>query len=156
MPLPGSFRTLWGRLVAGEHAARSGTGSVADAIVTAHRLEAALARQHGSRHPHTVGSGWRCAPPRCGPGTVELLVGTAQRRREVKARPAADTGLLIRNAYAAWRKLAEEDPESAREAAGQVLALLVLLSIDPASPPGERDAKRARVVVRWIGSGAVA
>ncbi|MFI7142849.1 hypothetical protein ACIBQ5_35660 [Streptomyces massasporeus] len=160
-PLPASFRILWGQLVAQEHAARNGTGSLADAIVTAHHLETALAQQYGPQHPYTVNvmtvRAWlTLRNTTAWAETVELLVETAQRRQETKARPAADTDLLIRNAHAAWRKLTKEDPESAREIAEQVLTLLVSLPTDPESPPSERDAKRARDVVHWIESGAAA
>ncbi|MGW7673813.1 hypothetical protein ACWGJX_43115 [Streptomyces sp. NPDC054775] len=81
--------------------------------------------------------------------TVELLVDTAQRRRETKAQPEEDTERLIKNAHVAWRKLTAEDPESARELAEPVLNLLVTILT-------EEGSRRARDVVRWIEGGAAA
>jgi len=154
-PLPASFRLLWGQLVAQEHAARQGAGTLADAIVTADHLETALAQQYGTQHPYTVNvmtvRAWLTLRNTvvAWAETVELLVETAQRRRETRAQPQSDTELLIRNAHAAWRKLRQEDPESARELAEPLLNLLETI-------PTEVGARRARDVVHWIESGAAA
>ncbi|MGW2895916.1 hypothetical protein ACWDAO_15175 [Streptomyces sp. NPDC001212] len=89
-PLPASFRILWGQLIAQEHAARQGTGTLADAILTADHLETALTQQYGPQHPYTVNTmtvrAWlTLRNTTAWAETVELLVETAQRRREVKA-----------------------------------------------------------------------
>ncbi|MEU4932026.1 hypothetical protein AB0G54_36925 [Streptomyces yokosukanensis] len=153
-PLPASFRLLWGQLVAQEHAARQGHGTLADAIVTADHLETALAQQYGPQHPYTVNTmtvrAWLTMRNTTEwAETVELLVETAQRRRETKAQPEEYTELMIKNAHAAWRKLIKQDPESAREMAEPVLNLLVTI-------PTEEGALRARDVLHWIESGAAA
>lgn len=153
-PLPGEYRLLWRQLVAQEHAARQETGSLADAIVTAHHLETSLTQQYGPQHPYTVNvmtvRAWLTLRNTVAwAETVELLVETAQRRRETRAQPQSDTELLIRNAHAAWRKLRQEDPESARELAEPLLNLLETI-------PTEVGARRARDVVHWIESGAAA
>ncbi|GGU50006.1 hypothetical protein [Streptomyces violascens] len=146
-PLPSdmTYRLQWAQLVRQEQA-----GALAEAIITADRIETALTEQYGPQHPHTVNvltvRAWLTL--RAGgelAELVELLIETAERRQEAKA-PAEDTLRAIRNAHVLWRYLTGEDAVTARELAE---SLLVLLDLDD-------DGRRARDVVRWVESGGAA
>jgi hypothetical protein len=145
-PLPPglTYRLQWAQLVRQEQA-----GALAEAAITAERIETALAEEHGARHSHTVNvltaRAWLTL--RAGAElveTAELLVETAERRREAGAQPEADTIRVIRNAHVLWRRLTAEDAETARELAERLLVLL------------DGDERRARDIVRWVESGGAA
>ncbi|MFZ4138517.1 hypothetical protein [Streptomyces koyangensis] len=147
-PLPPQYASAWAELVAHERA-----GRLTEAIAAADQLETALADAFGPLAPPTVNmmttrstftarraveemEDWAPA--------VELLVETAQRRREAGA-PEDETQRVISNMHAAWARLALEDPEGARETAETVLALL-----------GDRPQNKRRVeaVFRLLERGA--
>ncbi|WP_327135959.1 hypothetical protein OG311_38410 (plasmid) [Streptomyces sp. NBC_01343] len=72
--------------------------------------------------------------------TVELLICAVLRRREVGAEPRTETAQTLRNAHAAWRALAAEDPEGALELSGALVDVL-----------GKFGWKsRSEDVVRWV------
>ncbi|MYT25944.1 hypothetical protein GTW69_37705 [Streptomyces sp. SID7760] len=152
-PLPAAYMARIGGLRAQDEA-----GALADAIVTAYRIEADLAEEYGPKHPHTI----NMLTLRAGltvrstttdghwADTAELLIETAERRRDAGA-PAAETVRVIGNAHSVWRQLRKEDPETARELASRLLDILDALALLGSSADGEA---RARDVVRWMQSGA--
>ncbi|MFH8986402.1 hypothetical protein [Streptomyces varsoviensis] len=143
--LPAEYSGIWGELRAYEKA-----GRLAEAIITADRIETALTEQYGPLHPYTVNVlTVRAAftarqAPQSGEWAevTELLLDTAERRREAKAQPETDNARVIRNAHAAWRYLRAEDAETALELSERLLGLL------------DGDELRARDVVQWVESGA--
>ncbi|MER7316242.1 hypothetical protein [Streptomyces halstedii] len=143
--LPAEYSGAWSELVAYEKA-----GRLAEAIITADRIETALTGQYGPLHPYTVNVlTVRAAltvrqSPQSGEWAevTELLLDTAERRQEAKAQPETDNERAIRNAHAAWRYLRSEDAETALELSERLLGLL------------DGDELRARDVVQWVASGA--
>ncbi|MFJ1664582.1 hypothetical protein [Streptomyces anthocyanicus] len=125
-PLPPQYATAWAEVVEHERA-----GRLVEAIVAAAQVEAALAGAFGPLAPPTVNvmtvratfTVRRVEETEEWAETTELLVQTAQRRREAGA-PEDETQRVISNAHAAWVRLALEDAEGARETAESVLALL--------------------------------
>ncbi|MGW4954547.1 hypothetical protein [Streptomyces parvulus] len=72
--------------------------------------------------------------------TVELLTQTAIRRDDAGAQPARSTRETARNAHAAWRRLAKEDPEGAMELCETVVKML--------SRFGEEN--RTQEILEWV------
>ncbi|MFE2829358.1 hypothetical protein [Streptomyces sp. NPDC059271] len=148
-PLPPQYASVWAELVAHEKA-----GRLVEAIVAAAQLETALAGAFGPLAPPTVNvmttraafTVRRVEETEDWAETMELLVQTAQRRREAGA-PEDETQRVISNAHAAWIRLAVEDPEYARETAEPVL---VLLGDHP------ENKRRAQAVIRVLERGAAA
>ncbi|MFD6280687.1 hypothetical protein ACFWFI_34740 [Streptomyces sp. NPDC060209] len=148
-PLPPQYASAWAELVAHEKA-----GRLVEAIVAAAQLETALAGAFGPLAPPTVNvlttraafTVRRVEETEDWAETTELLVQTAQRRREAGA-PEDETQRVISNAHAAWIRLAVEDPEYARETAEPVL---VLLGDHP------ENKRRAQAVIRVLERGAAA
>ncbi|MGW2599510.1 hypothetical protein [Streptomyces klenkii] len=149
-PLPSAltYRLQWAQLLRQEQA-----GALVEAVITAHRIETTLTEEFGPAHPHTINlmtvRAWltlRIGAEAELAETIELLVETAERRREAAAQPEEDTARLARNAHALWRRLTAEDPESAREQAERLLVLLVVLD----------DGRRSGDVIRWVESGGAA
>ncbi|MFK0296623.1 hypothetical protein ACIQU6_39985 [Streptomyces sp. NPDC090442] len=145
-PLPPQYASAW--IAVTTHAR---AGRFVDAIITADQLENALAGTLGPLAPATINvmtaRAWltlRQTKSGDWAETTDLLVQTAQRRREAKA-PEDDTEHTIRNAHAAWIRLIREDPEYARELAEPVLLLL-----------GDRQehARRAQAVIQLLEQGA--
>ncbi|MFD0270865.1 hypothetical protein ACFVGY_30520 [Streptomyces sp. NPDC127106] len=148
-PLPATYRVRMEGLRAQDEA-----GALADAIVTAYRIETDLAQEYGPKHPHTL----NMMTLRAGltvrstatdghwADTAELLIETAERRRDAGA-PPAETIRVIANAHAVWRKLREQDPETARELASRLLDIIDALALLGSEDNGEA---RARDVVRWM------
>ncbi|MFE0654732.1 hypothetical protein ACFVZH_40230 [Streptomyces sp. NPDC059534] len=139
-PLPAAYQAPYDDLRAAESA-----GNLADAITAAAKLEEALGVAYGPLHPHAVNMATLKASLTLRQGadwyeTVELLVQTAQRRREADAQPVQDTVSAVRNAHAAWRSLAQEDTEGAAELAPLVAGMLEQLGED----------RRTRDVLRWV------
>ncbi|WP_098019110.1 hypothetical protein [Streptomyces sp. b62] len=148
-PLPPQYASVWAELVAHEQA-----GRLVEAIVAAAQLEAALSGAFGPLAPPTVNvmttraafTVRRVEETEDWAETMELLVQTAQRRREAGA-PEDETQRVISNAHAVWIRLAVEDPEYARETAEPVL---VLLGDQP------ENKRRAQAVIRVLERGAAA
>ncbi|MFB7012287.1 MULTISPECIES: hypothetical protein [unclassified Streptomyces] len=148
-PLPPQYASAWAELVAHERA-----GRLVEAIVAAAQLETVLADTFGPLAPPTVNvltvraafTLRRVEETEDWAETMELLVQTAQRRREAGA-PEDETQRVISNAHAAWIRLAVEDPEYARETAEPVL---VLLGDTPANK------RRAQAVIQLLERGAAA
>ncbi|MFF9691318.1 hypothetical protein [Streptomyces sp. NPDC014623] len=120
------------------------TGDLAQAVALATKLEADLESQYGPLHPYTVnllslraslvlrqGDDWY--------EVVDLLVRTANRRRDAHAQPVQDTLTTARNAHAAWRSLIREDAKGAAELAGTVAEMLEQFG----------ETKRTRDVLTW-------
>ncbi|MGW0121716.1 hypothetical protein [Streptomyces sp. NPDC003327] len=139
-PLPAAYQPLYDDLQTAANA-----GNLTEAVALAAKLEETLTADYGPLHPHAVNmltlraslilhhrADWY--------ETVELLVHTAQRRREADAQPVQDTVSAVRNAHAAWRTLAREDPEGATELAPLVAGLL----------EASGDERRTRDVLRWV------
>ncbi|MFJ3481691.1 hypothetical protein [Streptomyces microflavus] len=120
-------------------------------MVVADELERALEQQYGPLHPYVVnmlslraaftlravlavdhGGDWY--------DTAELLTRTAVRRDEAGAQPERETRNTARNAHAAWRRLAKEDPEGAMELCEDVVKML--------SRFGEE--KRTQEILHWV------
>ncbi|MFF4392933.1 hypothetical protein ACFY0G_40365 [Streptomyces sp. NPDC001552] len=153
-PLPAAYRARLEGLRAQDEA-----GALPDAIITAHRIERDLAEEYGPKHPHTI----NVLTLRAGltvrstvtdehwADTAELLIDTAERRRDAGA-PPAETVRVIANAHAVWRKLRKEDPETARELASRLVDIIDYLALLGAEADGEA---RARDVFRWMQSPAV-
>ncbi|GHH56220.1 hypothetical protein [Streptomyces candidus] len=148
-PLPPQYASAWAELVAHEKA-----GRLVEAIVAAAQLETALSGAVGPLAPPTVNvmttraafTVRRVEESEDWAETMELLVQTAQRRREAGA-PEDETQRVISNAHAAWFRLAVEDPEYARETAEPVLVLL-------GDQPEHKH--RAQAVIRILERGAAA
>ncbi|MFJ4880721.1 hypothetical protein ACIP93_36670 [Streptomyces sp. NPDC088745] len=148
-PLPPQYASVWAELVAHERA-----GRLVEAIVAAAQIETALAGAFGPLAPPTVNvmttraafTVRRVEETEDWAETLELLVQTAQRRREAGA-PEDETQRVISNAHAVWIRLAVEDPEYARETAEPVL---VLLGDVP------ENKRRAQAVIRVLERGAAA
>ncbi|MGW5336181.1 hypothetical protein [Streptomyces bauhiniae] len=148
-PLPPQYAPAWAELVAHEQG-----GRLVEAIVAAAQLEGTLAGVYGPHAPPTVNvltvrsafTVRRVEESEDWAETLELLVQTAQRRREAGA-PEDDTQRVIRNAHAVWIRLAVDDPDYARETAEPVLVLLGDL------PEHKR---RAQSVIRFLERGAAA
>ncbi|MGW2456750.1 hypothetical protein ACWCTA_36305 [Streptomyces sp. NPDC001704] len=148
-PLPPQYASAYAELVAHERA-----GQLVEAIVAAAQLETALSGALGPLAPPTVNvmtvRAWltvrRVEETEDWAETMELLVQTAERRREAGA-PEDETQRVIGNAHALWIRLAVEDPEYARETAEPVL---VLLGDHP------EHKRRAQAVIRLLERGAAA
>lgn len=148
-PLPPAYTPLWDQVTAREKA-----GDLAGAIITADEVERALTQQYGPLHPYTVNvmtvratftlHASRRADIAPWAETTDLLIQTARRRQEAKAEPETETADMIHDAHAAWRRLAADDPEYAREIADQLMDVLI------------DDEKRSNEVIRWIESGEFA
>ena len=115
------------------HAAES-SGDLALARLLASELEGGLARDFGSGHPWTVHAATFCAwflLKQGGPWrpAVEAAADAAIRRHQIGSVPFEDTERLARNAYAAWRRLHVEDPQSASALAQNVLSVLDALGL---------------------------
>ncbi|MEU8701667.1 hypothetical protein AB0C61_29235 [Streptomyces sp. NPDC048680] len=123
-------------------------GDVAEARARAERLGARLTAERGHDHPDTIGiltvhawlalidpaTAWSAE-------TLQLLLKVAERRFVADADPRTDTTRVIRNAHALWRHISVEDPETARETAAPLLALL------------QDDPRRTRDVLEWACAG---
>ncbi|MEU6467494.1 hypothetical protein [Streptomyces sp. NPDC046976] len=148
-PLPPQYAPVWGELVAHEQ-----SGRLVEAIVASAQLESTLVGAFGPLAPPTVNvltvraflTVRRVEESEDWAETLELLVQTAQRRREAGA-PEDDTQRVIRNVHAVWMRLAVDDPEYAREEAEPVL---VLLGDHP------ENKRRAQAVIRVLERGAAA
>ncbi|WP_137235530.1 hypothetical protein [Streptomyces sp. BPSDS2] len=148
-PLPPQYGTAWADLIAHEKA-----GQLVEAIVAAAQLETVLAGTLGPLAPPTVNvltvraalTIRRVEETEDWAETMDLLVQTAQRRREAGA-PEDETQRVISNAHATWMRLSADDPEYARETADPVL---VLLGDDP------QHKRRAQAVIRFLERGAAA
>ncbi|MFI8829023.1 hypothetical protein [Streptomyces sp. NPDC053431] len=139
-PLPPEHHDRYTELGAAETA-----GDLTTATALAAQLEEELSARYGPLHPHPVNvltlrasltlrqrSDWY--------ETIELLVYTAQRRREAGAQPVEDTLAAARNAHAAWRALTKDDVEGAAELAAPVAGMLEQLG----------ESKRTRDVLSWV------
>ncbi|MEU2395093.1 hypothetical protein [Streptomyces sp. NPDC007369] len=152
-PLPAAYLIRMEGLRAQDQA-----GALADAIVTAYRIETDLAQEYGPKHPHTLnvmtlraGLAVRStATDGRWADTAELLIETAECRRDAGA-PPAETVRVIANAHAVWRNLRDQDPETARELASRLLDVIDALALLGGEADGEA---RARDVVRWMQSPA--
>ncbi|MFI5867764.1 hypothetical protein [Streptomyces sp. NPDC051546] len=145
-PLPPEYADLWEQLVQREQA-----GGLGDAVVMADRIERALGQEYGLLHPYTVNvmtvRAWITMRGALAlslddegylPEAAELLVETAERRRQAGAQPERDTVQIIRNAHVLWSRVGDDDPETARELAERLVVLL------------DGDERRVRDVVRWV------
>ncbi|WP_436766837.1 hypothetical protein [Streptomyces sp. URMC 123] len=113
--------------------------------MAADALEKALEAQYGPLHPHTVNvltlRAWLTLCQRTNWfDTVQLLARTALRRHEAGAEPVEDTARAVRNAHAAWRTLANEDPEGAMELCETITSALDRLE----------QVWRTHDVVKWV------
>jgi hypothetical protein len=130
------------------HAAEE-RGDFAQAIAFADRLEAGLTQAYGSDHTWVVhaatfrawlllrlGGPWQLA--------VEVAVDTTFRRYRTDASPREDTVRMARNAFAAWCRLAEEDPDTATALATRVQQALDLVHADDAAEELRARAEQIR------------
>ncbi|MBT2384059.1 hypothetical protein [Streptomyces sp. ISL-11] len=128
--LPAHHAPRFARIVAAELA-----GDLAAAGVAAKELEAAVDREYGPLHPHTIGAlgtrawlslllqdDWAAA--------TRLHLRTAERRDTARA-PLAETRRTLRNAHAAWRRLAATDAAEAEEIRPELLRVTELIEGEP-------------------------
>ncbi|MCD9143898.1 hypothetical protein [Streptomyces albireticuli] len=125
-PLPARHAPAFARIVAAEL-----RGDLAAAAVAAKELEAAADREYGPLHPHTIGAlatrawlalllqeDWAAA--------TRLHLRTAERRDTARA-PLAETLRTLRNARAAWQRLAAVDKLEAEDIRPELLRVSELI-----------------------------
>ncbi|ARZ69195.1 hypothetical protein SMD11_3562 [Streptomyces albireticuli] len=125
-PLPAHHAPVFARIVAAEL-----RGDLAAAAVAAKELEAAADREYGPLHPHTIGAlatrawlalllqdDWAAA--------TRLHLRTAERRDTARA-PLPETLRTLRNARAAWQRLAAADKLEAEDIRPELLRVSELI-----------------------------
>ncbi|GAA0469225.1 hypothetical protein GCM10009544_34310 [Streptomyces stramineus] len=125
-PLPGHHAERFARIVEAEL-----RGDLAAAAVAAKELEAAVDREYGPLHPHTIGvlgtrawlsliiqDDWAA--------TTRLHLRTTERRDTARA-PVEETRRALHNAHAAWQRLAATDRLEAEEIRPELLRVTELI-----------------------------
>ncbi|WP_146045516.1 hypothetical protein [Streptomyces eurocidicus] len=125
-PVPVHHAPAFARIVAAEL-----RGDLAAAAVAAKELEAAADREYGPLHPHTIGAlatrawlalllqeDWASA--------TRLHLRTAERRDTARA-PLPETLRTLRNARAAWQRLAATDKAEAEDIRPELLRVSELI-----------------------------
>ncbi|MFD8597727.1 hypothetical protein ACFV1L_22255 [Kitasatospora sp. NPDC059646] len=135
-PPPAEYRPLLAQMRTQQEA-----GDYEFVVKTSLLLELTFAQLYGELHPYTVnmlslrawltnqrGEDWA--------DVVETFLATVERRRKAGA-PATDTERMAVDAYRAWRKLTQDDPERALKTATALVEAL------------DHDERRANAVITW-------